>query len=387
LAVPLLGVSRRGPNAASQFPYFGANFHKDIEAPASFQLYEPEGVLGFQMSVGLQIFGGWTRGYDQKSFAIYARDRYEDDEMVYPFLENKSLLTFKHLVLRTSGQDVYRTKFRDVLATCLMQDTGIDYQGYRQSVLYINGRYWGIYNIREKVNPYYFKYNHGIEDLGKIDILEGNSRVKFGEATHYRNMMDFISGNDLSRQANYDHVKTLMDVQSYMDYMIMQMYAANTDTGNVRMWRERTDGGKWRWMLYDLDLGFGSGATVTHDSVGFQNNPAGPGAGGQFDTALIRGLRRSPEFRSAFIQRFAWHMNNTFAPARVIAHIDRLAANIDPEIARNVARWPKPASYESWKREVDVLRDFARRRPPIVLGYLKQHFNLTKEEIALFPGR
>ncbi len=378
---PLYGIYSTGPNASSEFPYMGANYHQDIEKPASFEFYEGNGQLGFRMEIGFKIFGGWTRAYAQKSFAIYARNRYENNEMTYPFLENKPLIHFKHLVLRTSGQDVFRTKFRDILVTDLIKDTGMDYQGYRQAVLYINGKYWGIYNLREKINRYFFHYNHGIEDLDTVDILEGNSRIKAGTNEDYFDMMNFVVRNDLRMDSNYEILQTRMDVQNYMDFQILQMYIANIDNGNIRYWRERTEGGKWRWIVYDTDLGFQS---ASHDTVWFIINPAGTGHGTFFDNRLIRHLLRNASFRKDFIERFAWHLHHTFDPDHIIERIDALSDKIAGEMEKNVTRWERPRSVAEWTGEVEQLRSFARQRPNMIIRHLEQHLKLTAQERALF---
>lgn len=377
------GIYVKGNKAQSDFPYFGANYHQDWEKASHLELFEPNGNLGFRINGGLKIFGGWTRAYDQKSFGFYARNRYESKEMTYPLFLNKPLMNYKHLVLRTSGQDVFKTKIRDIMMTSLIQDTGLDYQGYRQVVLYINGEYWGIYNIREKINRYFIAGNHGIEDLDTIDILEGNAKVKAGEADHYLEMMDFITQNDLSIPENYEYIKTQMDVSNFMDFQISQMYFANVDMGNIRFWRERVPEGKWRWIVFDTDLGFGS---VNHDTVWFLLNPAGTGHGNMFSTRLINNLMKNNEFKDEFVKRFAYHLNNTFEAGRVLQVIDDLAANIESEIPNNLNRWTRPESFEYWQSQVNQLRMFAVNRHQYLLKYIQKHFNLTNEEMKIFDA-
>lgn len=385
---PLYGIHSRGPNASDEFPYWGANYHQDWERPAHFEFYEDDGRLGYRLHVGFKIFGAFSRAMDQKSFAIYARNLYEYDEMTYPFLENKDLVNFKHLVLRTSGQDATLSKIRDIMMTSLLQEsTNLDMQGYRQSVLYINGRYWGIYNIREKINRYFTYYNHDLEDLDAVDILQGNATssrfFKAGDNKHYMEMLDFISSNDMNRQENYEYIKSILDVENYADYQIAQMYYAHTDNGNIRFWREHGPEGKWRWIIYDLDWGF---FNVEHNTVWFIINPAGTGHAQSFSTRLIRGLLENDEFKQMFVERFAWHMNNTFQPERVISFIDQLAANIEPEMHRSVQRWSRPSSIAAWETQVERLRDFARRRPGIILTYIQRHFQLSDEEMTIFDA-
>lgn len=379
---PVYGIYSTGPNASSEFPYLGANYHQDIEKPAHFELYEGNGQFAFRMNVGMKIFGGWTRAYDQKSLAIYARNLYENNRMVYPFFENKPLTEVKHVVFRTAGQDVFRSKFKDVLISDLVQPMGMDVQGYRQAALYINGRYWGIYNMREKINRYFFHFNHGIP-LDDVDILEGNSQVKAGSNEDYLDMMSFVVNNDLRQDSHYETLKTRMDVQSYMDYQIITMYAGNVDSGNIRYWRDRSPqgDGRWRWMIFDMDLSF---QLVNHDTVWHMINPAGTGHGNYFDNRLIRHLLRNQNFRREFIERFAWHLKHTFETEHMLSRIDYLSSNIEMEMERNLTRWERPRSMTEWHGEVENLRIHARQRPAAIVGHLRRHLNLTAEELALF---
>ena len=383
---PVHGIHSFGPGASEAFPYFGANFHKDIEIPANFELYETDGKLGYDMQIGFKLFGAFSRGMDQKSFAIYARNRYEYDEMTYPFLENKDLLHFKHLVLRTSGQDASFSLFRDILMTRLIQDeTTLDFQGYRQSVLYINGRFWGVYNIREKINRYFIHYNHGLEDLDAVDILEGQARTpsfwKSGDNVHYEQMRDYVTQNNMNDPEHYAYIESIVDLENFADFWIAQMFYGNTDTGNIRFWREHDPDAKWRWIIYDLDWGF---YHLNHNSVWDMTHPQGTGYNRIFSTRLIRGLLESDTFRNMFIERFAYHLNHTFETEHVISLIDELAANIEPEMPRHTARWRFPSSVETWQESVEDLRIFARQRPLIVARQVQQHFNLSNEDMQIF---
>ena len=332
------------------------------------------------MNIGFKIFGGWTRGYDQKSFAIMAKNKFGGNIMNYKFLDNKDLTVYKNLVLRTAGQDVNKSKLRDILNTRLIQDTGLDYMGYRQTVLYINGKYWGIYNMREKINEHFIANNHGIEDVDAIDILEGQTIIKHGSRDEYDAMIDFLKNNDLSIKENYEKVKSLMDIQSYADFIITHMYTGNTDNGNIRYWKERKEGAKWRWIIYDMDMSF---PNVDHDTVGHLLNPKGTGANNMFSTLITRKLLENSEFRQFFLERFAYHLKNTFKAERVVSIIDELAKNIESEIPKNAERWGNP-SFESWESHVYNLKYFAERRANFIVSYLKKHLNLTQEELALF---
>ena len=380
-------IHSMGPRASSEFPHFGANFWQDIEVLAHFSMFETNGRLAFRIRCGFKIFGAYGRAMPQKSFAIYARNTYEYDEMTYPFLENKPLLNFKHLVLRTSGQDASFSKIRDIMMTSLMEDYEADIQGYRQTVLYINGRYWGIYNIREKINTHYLASNHGV-DPDNVDLLEGNAQhpsfFKAGDNEHYNAMLDYISRNNMNDPDNYAYIQSILDIESFADFHIASMYFAQTDNGNIRFWRERSEEGKWRWILYDLDWAMWQ--DPSHDTVGHIINPQGTGIGRMFSTRLIRGLLSNDEFKQFYVERFAHHMNLTFHPDRIIERIDTLAANIETEMPRSIQRWPSPSSMDNWRMHVERLRNFARRRPAHLVRQIQRHFRLSDSEMQIFDA-
>jgi hypothetical protein len=374
------GIYVMGDGANPEFPHKGANFWQDWEKPIHIEYYDEKGNLGFSQDAGIKVFGAYSRAMPQKSLAVFARKEYGKERIVYPLFPDKPELdTFHSIVLRTSGQDAELTKIRDAMMTRLIRDTGVDYQAYRPVVVYLNGEYWGIYNIREKINKYFLAYNHGIENPDNIDIIEANRNVKAGSADHYDALIEFVKSHDMKDPKNYEYVKTQMDVENYMDYQIAQMYFANTDNGNIRFWRERSPKGKWRWILYDTDWGF---FNVDHDTVWHIINPKGTGVGKMFSNILIRKLLENKEFKEEFIRRFAYHLSHTFTTERVLATIDEMAKKIEPEMPRDKERWG--GSMESWERQLNRLRDFAKERPAKLFKYIDQHFRLTQEQKEMF---
>jgi hypothetical protein len=377
---PLTGINSRGPNASDQFPYLGANFWKSWEKPMHFQLFEPDGTLGFRFDAGIRIGGQYSRAMDQKIFNIFARNEYGSSVMEYPFFPDKDLTTFKAITLRTSGQDATMSKLRDTLMTSLLDETSLDYQAYRPTIVFINGQYWGLYNIRERINEYFIAYNHDV-DPRKVDILQANTTVRAGSNEHYIAMYNFVTRNDMRRPENYSYIQTQMDIENYIDYWIAMIYFAQTDNVNIRFWREQSDDGLWRWIVYDQDWGFFS---LYHNTLWSVTNPEGTGYARGLRTGLLTGLLSNQDFRSVFIERLAYHLNYTFSTERVVSRIDDMAAVIAPEMPRHLGRWG--GTMASWQQEVEILRHFARERPRIVLNHIKRHFGLSHQEMLIFNG-
>jgi len=358
------------------------NWNQDWEKAVSLEFFEEGGEPGFSLNAGMKIGGGCTRLYPQKTLAIYARSQYGTSKINYRIFKDKNINSFNNLVLRNAGQDWYRVMFRDGMMQTLVKDCmDLEWQAFRPAILFLNGEYWGIHNIREKHNEHYFESNYGI-DPDSIDLLVGNASVKIGDANHYNNLINFISSNDITLNVNYDYVTTQMDIDEYINYQIAEIYFANIDWpgGNIKYWRPKTPTGKWRWVLFDTDLGFGAHQLGQYYSNTLENATATSAtyyANPPWSTFLFRKLLENEDFKTAFIQRFAVHLATTFEPERVIQIIDSLQALIAPEIPRHISRWESSLSFgKSWEGNVDIMREFAKNRPMYICMHLREKFDL-----------
>jgi hypothetical protein len=379
------GIYVMGPNPGTENPYFGANFWKDWEKPAHVEFFETDGSRAFSLDAGIKIYGAWSRAWDQKSFAIYLRNEYDSGETDHRIFPGRPIRQFETFLLRNSGNDWQYTMFRDGLMQTLVEDrTSIDVLAYRPAAVFLNGEYWGLMNLREKPDKHYLASHHGV-DPDNLDLLsfEGGSEAIAleGNADAYRTLIAALGKMDMSRKDAYVFVHDRIDLDNFMDYMIAQIYFDNTDWpgNNIKFWRSRAPGAKWRWILFDTDFGFGlyDGNGVNHNTLAFALDPAGPSwPNPPYSTFLLRKLVENPVFRDRFIIRAADHLNSTFEKSRVLAVIDSLASAIESEIVLHRDRWP--GSARNWEGAVDALRDFAERRVPVMQSHFTNRFKLTR---------
>ena len=367
------------------------NFEKNWEKPAHLELYESVDSHGYALDIGLRIHGGWSRRLPQKSLAVFARKEYGSSKISYQLFPNKQVYSFKSFILRNSGNDWAHTLLRDAMMQTLVKDRmDIDFQDYRPVVVFLNGKYWGIHNLREKLNEHYIESNHGIARK-KIDLLEGDGTVLEGDADQYSAMMEFLESSDMTTIEAYDHLESLLDVGEFINYQLSQIYFANTDwfDENIKYWRPREEGGRWRWMLFDTDYGFNLPLALTPSPP--HHNTLKMAA----DSFLFGRLLDNPIFRNEFIQRFASHLNTTFHPDRAIHIIDSLKVQIAPEIPRHINRWkdsPAPyygdpfSSIEEWENNVEELRSFARQRTDNIRRHILTEFKLETQVIVHLEG-
>ncbi len=374
---PEHGLYVKGVNGRdSTWKMEGANFWSRKEIKINTEYFATHGECEFNSVTGFRLFGGMSRLFPQKSITIVARDRYGKKRIKHRIFGKEGLKKFKFLVLRNSGSDWGRSHFRDALMTNLLQDWDLEVQDYRPAHLYLNGQYWGIYNIREKVNRYFIAGHHDV-DKDSIDLIEHRLTRKRGSTRHYRRMLSFVEKNNLADPTNYAYLQSQMDVDNFLHYQIAQIYFDNRDAGgNIKFWRPQTPEGRWRWILYDTDWGFGlhSSKAYRYNSLAFHTEAEGPSwPNPPWSTFLLRSLLDNPEFQRQFISRFADHMNSTFAPDRVEGQINELYEQLLPEMDRHLSRWK--LSEEDWLTHVNIMRTFARERVRYVRMHLMEMFN------------
>ena len=379
---PENGLYMKGPNAIdSLWKQEGANFWSRREVKAHVDLYETKGDQVFSSQVGLRLFGGISRLFPQKSLTIVARDRYGKKRIKHNVFGKGNPKKHKFLVLRNSGSDWGKSHLRDALMGSLLDDWDIEKQAYRPAHVYLNGNYWGIYNIREKINRYFIEDHYDV-DKDSIDLLEHRMSLKRGSVTHYKKMLHFLSGHSLEKDRNYQFLNTMMDIDNFMQYQIAQIFFDNKDAGgNIKFWRPQQKEGRWRWILYDTDWGFGlhDAHAYRSNTLKFHTNPEGPSwPNPPWSTFILRKLLENDQFRNDFVNRMMDHLNTTFKEERVLEAISKKQGALRPEIKRHFDRWR--LSENQWERHLNIMKRFAEKRPQYIIEHLKEFFSLGNLE-------
>ncbi|MBK7978529.1 MAG: CotH kinase family protein [Ignavibacteriae bacterium] len=359
-----IGIYVKGNNGKKGSCGDTANWNQDWERPTHLEFYETDETLGFSIDAGVQIHGGCTRILPQKSLEINTNN-YGTNNIKYKIFPNLKFSEYDAIVLRSSGNDNSKTMMRDGMMHTLVKNLDMETMAYRPAIVFINGQYWGIHNIRERNNNNYISKHNNVNN-DSLDILEYKYTVVQGSSTHYRNMYNFIAANDLRDTTSYKYIESQMDIDNYITYMISEMYFSNGDwfPNNMKFWRSQNTG-KWRWILFDTDIAFGFSAshltTNMFNKITNENN---------YPSVIFNGLINNIEFKNKFINRYADFHNSIFKPEVVIPIIDSIKHVIENEMPRHISRWGAPNNIVKWNEEVDVLRNFANNR----LQYMNQHF-------------
>jgi len=355
------------------------NLWEDWERPMHVGVFDTAGATLLSQDAGVKVYGGASRNHPQKSMRLIARGGYGSNSFDHTLFDEKPIASFKQLVWRNSGNDWCETQFRDGLMHHLLAHTDIDRLAYRPMRAYINGEYWGILNVRERIDEDYIASNHGV-DPDDLDLIKMYYEAAQGDPEHYLEMLDYIEEHGLADPEHYAHIETLIDVEEYADYQAFEIYYANTDWpgNNIAYWRPRSADGRWRWIIYDTDFGLGHATDADHNTLAMALDPNGTGwPNPRYATFLFRSLMENETFRQMFINRYADYLNTSLLPSVTTAAADAFAAAIEPEIARHFDRWNRP--FSRWEQERSIVDDFLNERPEYAREHIRDQFDLGGE--------
>ena len=361
------------------------NYTSNAEKKISFEYYEADGSFGTSFVGNAKLSGMDSRKQPQKSISVYLRKRYGQSFVNYPFFENLEYHTFSSILLRNAGEDPKGARIMDAALTRILKgEMDIDMQEYRPVVVYLNGSYYGIYNLREKLNGDYVESKFGI-DNDTIDLIKYSTAVK-GSTSEYNKLVNYINSHNPANKDVYDYLKTQIDMQELINYWIVESFYGNTDLGNIRYWKSKD--GKWRWMLYDLDwslwnMGLDMGYPTKNSKV-----PAATYLSSS--VKIVRKLYQNSEFKDLYLTSVAKYLKTTFKPDRMNKIVDELASEIEKEMPYHISKWgssyARISSMNLWKNNIKGLKNNLTTRYNRVVGNLRSYFNLSNNEYNKYFG-
>lgn len=357
-------------------PDWTGNYHQsgiEWEKPIHIEYFEKNGDLGFSQNAGIRIHGGKTRVAAQKSLRLYARNEYDKKHFNYPLLNDKENTEYKRFLLRTTmGSWHDQSIIKDILAHDIASNLSIETQDFQPTIVFMNGEYWGVHTLRDRIDENYLNYEFNI-NKDSIDLIGGNYNLIFaGNNSHYKNLIEFIESNDISELSNYEFVKTQIDIDNYINYQIAEMFFANFDwpENNMKLWKPQTENGKWRWIFYDLDAGLNNvdynmflHCTNTNESITWPNSPR--------STFLFRNLLKNSDFVNQFVTRYAEILNSNFSTSSILYKADSIKQIYQNEIESHINRWHFPDNYSKWETDIEEkLIRFLENRPCTVQEHI-----------------
>ena len=356
-----------------------ANFNKRWERKNFIEVFDENGERIVAQNTGLRIFGGMTRYYPEKSMRVVARKEYGKKRIKADLFEN-GMQKHREFLLRHSGNDYRKLRFKDAYATAVAAEVGLDVQASSPSHLFVNSEYWGIYNIRERISDHYLSAHYDVPRKS-IDLLQGRRMLKEGSRRSYNQLLSYIRKHPVSSDKAYQEVKTKVDTDNFANFWIHQIFYANADVrGNIRWWRSDSLDGKFRWIVYDTDLGLFAGnarsnylRNFTSPTKTFWYNP-------QWSTYLLRSLLRSDEFSTYFVNQSLYLLSTTLSSKHLVKKLDTFEELYAEEMGTHFSFRKKfqynQGSYKKWQFHVGQVRKFVQLRPSFYQKHLVQKFKL-----------
>lgn len=365
------------------------NYMQEWEYPMHIEYYALDGASQLHQDAGFRIAGETSRRYAQKGMVITARNAYAAPGTLNfsPFssLEAASFNSFKAVLLRSAGSEgaANGVRFRDALLTSLAEGTHVLYQSAQPVLVFLNGKNYGHYNLREKVNKHFVAQHEGITDketIDNIDLLKRTGMVLNGSADDYLALVRFIRKNDLNVPANLDYVLSQMDIDSYFDHCIFEILVGNEDINNYKFYR--VPGGKWKWILFDLDTAMGK---LNEAPLSYYLRDVNASSEHGFDHAPFAALMQVDEMRDRFLVRMGEILAEKFAPAYLSAQLDAWTQTLTPLLPYQYARWEK-LTQDNWQGALDKFSYFLRERPKAVVTHVQSAFSLSDAQVQHYFG-
>ena len=361
------------------------NYAKGYEYPVHIEYFNKDGEREISQTGTMTCSGHSARINAQKSIALYARKSWGSDRFLFNPFPTRDYDGYKSLLLRSTNSDYAATRLRDIVASSLAEGQGILYQDHVIIQVYINGRYWGHYNLREKINKYFIAAYEGVTEedaIDSIDILARTGTDEFlqnGDNRDWLELCDFCKKNDLNDPENLAWVEERLDIDNMFTHAAFEIILGNVDFTNVRVYR--VPGGKWKYLLFDVEACW---RNLDPTPIEYYIKPLNAKIQG-FRHEPLNALLKVPEMKDRFLRRVNELLSTVFVWENVEKHFDAVIDQLKPILPRHIERW-KNMKMDNWKVNIHATKYYARVRPRKIPEMLKKAMGLTKAEVEEYFG-
>lgn len=382
VTLPVVSVTIK----ADDFPTVYSNYTG--KSPMNVVFFDKNKQKRFEGMFEGYVAGNWSVSFPQKSLHFNVNEDYGSQAQIqYAIFPDKPIQKYHSFRIRNEDDDWVQARMRDRIVNELAAPTHAARASYLNVVAFINGQYWGHYVAREGLDNYFCRDNYGanpdsvnmVKTYYNLSAGMSLDEAEFGSIGDFYAMTDFISNNNLADAANFKKAGEMLDLDNFTDYIITEVFVANTDwlqdyLNNIRLFKNNKND-RWKFLLWDVSYSSGNplagnSACTTCDVLGSTLSSTS-----QYGN-MLRSLFQNSGYRRHFINRFADLMNTHFATSRAHALIDRNAAELAPEIPRHHQRWGT-GDLAQWSAAVQLLRDFYTTRHAHQRQHIVDHFQLN----------
>ena len=356
------GIYVRGNSGLSNFMKKG----KEWERPANFTVFEGGKEVYFA-NTGIRIHGYSSTQNEQKSFKLYSRNEYGTKKFEYDFFHGnakdaagESITSFNHMILRNGGNDEI-LKIRDRLNQEMAAGRSFGTQEQTECVVFLDGEFWGLYNITEKLNESYVAAHYHVKK-DSVCLIKDPLEFIEGEVKGLDDFRELVAlaDSDLSGEDSYECVADVIDMNSFEEYMATELIITNMDfnNNNFALWKTDTvdssnpyADGKWRFLLYDTEHGQGMSTLCNADKDMFDWMH---GVRSWNFQLLFSLLENSPRFRTEFAQAYISLCNENFNPDRVLNRLEELRPSYQDALAESFDRFQRSQNDDDAEEDTDT---------------------------------
>lgn len=375
------------------------------EKVGHFELFEQDKSFKDEGQGNFNKHGNDSWAYAQRGFDFIMRDEMGyNNEIHHKIFQEKTREDFQRLILKPAANDNYPFEngahIRDafVHTLSLRADLRLEVRTWRPCIVYLNGAYWGVYEIREKVDDSDFTDYYFNQDKFNLQYLKtwGGTWQEYGAPNAlpaWDNLTAYVAANNMGVSANFNYVDSLLNWKSLVDYFVFNSYIVSQDwlNWNTAWFRGMNPAGdkkKWRYTLWDMDATFGHYINYTGipdpsanaDPCNVENLPD---PGGQGHTAVLKKLLdENPQVEQFYITRYIDLVNTNFSCAYMNQLLDSMISEIQPEMQAQVNKWG--GTYAGWQAAVQELKDFIDLRCTALQQGLIDCYGLTGPYITSF---
>ncbi len=380
--IPVISVSGDPQALFGGAGVFVDYLNEDKQALVHTEYFEANGEKAVSFDSNLRIAGGLSRYNVQKAFSLNLNQSTGQSSVAYPFFEQAKTQEFGNLSLRPSGSDWNSAKLRDeFVAAALDGKDEFVMQAVKPVALYINGKYYGLYYLREKRNEAFIAAETGIPEE-RVEIAKSPAIYEsyLPMNADMKELVHYAKTHDLTNEEHYRHVLEQIEATSLMRYYVAQTWFGNGDVINNTAYYRDTEDGKWHWIVFDMDWAC-TAYYADHKFITQLYTGSGQHTYRNYYDPLMTALLKNEKFGREFLKTYKQLMDTLLSPERLLPILNGLAAEIESEIPRQYARYGAP-SVTKWNSQIEYMREFINTREQQIVDELCAVFSLSEEEWA-----
>jgi hypothetical protein len=384
---------------------------------AVMEVFDSDGNRVGHSNVELAVGGQYSAMYSCKSLRIYYKNANNTEggmdtalnDDVFGGLctdsQGQAITSFSRLLLRNAGSDFAFAGFRDAYMQRVSSGLSTGTLASATTLVFINGEFWGVYNIRERYSPEYIESHYGV-DKENVVLLESDVSTGWqapykldsgeaGDEEPFHQLVQYICTQDMSQAEVYEQVLSLLDVDSFIDMFVARLFFNATDwpENNVKVWRNKNPEDpsgmdtKWHFVLQDMDYGMSLHALSTAEGNIFSASISDSSV----CASMMKCLLENQDFRERFIARYYTVVTEFYTTDRLLEELQTFIQERTPLMSLQAMRWPNYSAFiftvDSWYAEVEKMQTFVENRHLYALNQMYAYFHVSEAEVIDMVAR